>query len=231
MIKNTLAVVTCFAAISGVAHAATPSVMDKEFSYLQGNLEAVLSTSQSGPMIDLGAGIRVDGETKFKTGYGATFVLGKQWRRDRKDEEPRYHRGELELMSLKLPRKSVTLLETVSAGGSVRADALFANYLYRVSASRDYRFLLGAGIGLARMDIPDGPAISPDCNCPQGGSETGLAYQLKAAAQREYRPNLLLQGYVAYRSFPGMKQGALPSTEYKRLNQGSIGVGFQYLFN
>ena len=143
----------------------------------------------------------------------------------------RSHRAEVEFVSTSVARKSVTIAERVSATGDVQSNILFLNYLRRVSESEHYRYWVGAGIGLARVKIPDGPVLTADCSCPKGGSESGAAFQIKAVTQRSIKDNLILNGYLAYRNLPSMTSSSTPGTEYKRLSQASIGLGLEYIFD
>ena len=226
--------IACVAfSITGLAQSvlASDSRIDSEYLYLQGNAEAVLLTKFSGPQISLGGGVRANGSTDLKTGYGYTFGLGKQWKTEDDNRELTFHRAEVEFVSTSVARKSVTIAERVSATGDVQSNILFLNYLRRVSESEHYRYWVGAGIGLARVKIPDGPVLTADCNCPKGGSESGAAFQIKAVTQRSIKDNLILNGYLAYRNLPGMTSGSTPGTEYKRFSQVSIGLGLEYLFD
>ena len=86
--------ITCLAfSIIGLAQSvlASDSRIDSEYHYLQGNAEAVLLTKFSGPQISLGGGVRANGSTDLKTGYGYTFGLGKQWKTEGDNRELTFH--------------------------------------------------------------------------------------------------------------------------------------------
>ncbi len=226
-----LALSACSLATTVFAQPTKPAKIDTEFPYFRGSGELVSTGSFSGPKIDLGAGIMVNGETELKSGYGLGLALGRQWRSENDKKEFVFHRAEIEFVTTSTPRKSVRILETKSVDDSLRSEALFANYLRRVHESKDYRFWLGAGVGFARTKVPGGPTFSTGCDCPKGGSESGYAYQVKAVAHRQWDKNLLVQAHIAYRSLPGFSSGGAPSTTYDRFYQGTVGIGFEYLFD
>ena len=209
---------------------AAPTNLDQEFVYVQGAVETSKLSNFRGPLVDLGAGIAATGMTTFDRGRGWGLTLGRQWISEDEEKKRDFHRLEIELLSSSFKRKSVTFFQAMPASGDVSAEVTFVNYLRRISESENYRYLAGLGIGLARLSVADGPVFSNGCGCPKGGDSTGLAWQAKAVAQRPMGDSSVLNGYIFYRSLPGMSFGSSPQTRYPRFGIYGIGISVEFSF-
>ncbi|MRD54930.1 hypothetical protein GH816_00005 [Betaproteobacteria bacterium LSUCC0115] len=207
---------------------AAPIMLDQEFVYVQGALEASKLSNFQGPTVDLGSGISATGTTTIDRGRGWGLALGRQWISEDEDRKQEFHRLEIELFSTSFKRQYVTFFQAMPASGDLSAEVLFLNYLKRVSERDNYRYLAGLGIGLARLSVTDGPIFSNECGCPKGGDSTGFAWQAKAVVQRPLSDSSVLNGYIFYRSLPAMSFGNSPQTQYPRFGLYGIGISIEF---
>jgi opacity protein-like surface antigen len=104
-------------------------------------------------------------------------------------------------------------------GGDVKVLGGFANAYYDFNPNGQFQPFVGAGIGLARVDVDSG-AIDDD--------DTGFAYQFKAGVAHPF--NERLTGEVAYRyvGVTDITAGAGPSRVDGDYTTSAVTVGLRY---
>jgi opacity protein-like surface antigen len=104
-------------------------------------------------------------------------------------------------------------------GGDVKVLGGFANAYYDFNPNGQFQPFVGAGIGLARVDVDSG-AIDDD--------DTGFAYQFKAGVAHPF--NERLTGEVAYRyvGVTDVTAGTGPSRVDGDYTTSAVTVGLRY---
>ncbi len=223
----------------------------REYAYLQLAGGAGLSTSGD-ISVGLGSLVRLPGEASYSRGnlWGVTLGYqflheGEEKAQDRKTEEPRPLRVELELWSAAVTRNTVTVgAETVHPQDKVKPRVLFANVampigqseaLYRPADPKRkpeplWRTWLGAGLGLADQSYPSASAIS-GCSCLRQASGSGLAFQLKLQAERQVGENTHLFAQVGRVWLPSVSTSlGAQTTEYGKWGINNVAVGVRWAF-
>lgn len=215
-------------ALTGHAH-----VADETGWYGTATLERSLSISDSGPKVNMGGGVNISGETTY--GASPTFALsvGKEFRRERENQEPSHYRLEGELWSGRLARESMKVgLLSAKLSDDVSARALFLGGAVRWAKTENTRWWLGGAVGLAKVSVPDASAAFGSlCNCTRAADGTGLAWRVKMLGERNVSEHSAVYLELAHTRLPSVSSGGVPSTTYGAWGVTSLGVGYRYRFH
>lgn len=158
-------------------------------------------------------------------------------------EPPRPLRVELELWQASLTRHTVEVgVQKVHPDDKVKPRAVFVNLAIPVAQSDEHyaredkrqpteplwRTWLGAGLGYASQSYPAASAIA-SCNCLRQASGSGLAFQLKLQAERQFGDNTYLFGQIGRVWLPAVSttEGA-QRTDYARWGVNQVVVGVRW---
>lgn len=238
---NPLASMACAAliAVNGAAHAqASSPVIEPEITYgtLSGGL--VMRVGTLSHQISLSGGavpIRVDGVATLNRGTNYTLALGRQWHEaiTREDPEPRHWRLEGEWWSASVPReKFQSRLLQVALNDEMTITGLYANALVRVNASQDFRWWAGAGIGHARVRLPDANSLSAGCGCLGSSSASGASIRLKTLVEHPVSEKVGVYGEAVYTRLPQISASGntYPQSSIQVPSPLSVNVGLKARF-
>lgn len=238
------------AAVTGAAFAAAPRLGPQEkaererqetFWYGQAQVGQGRSGSQDVD-VALGGGVNLSGQASLGAGTVYSLAVGRQWLGGERDDDERTPwRLEGEFWSGSAKREQVSLgALTVRPGDTVRASALFLNGAGRVWESEErgkrrftplWRAWLGAGVGFARVTVPDASALAP-CNCLASASGSGVAFQVKLQAERQLSENAQLVLQAGRVWLPDATTGGgLPKTTWGARSVDQLLVGVRFAFD
>lgn len=157
------------------------------------------------------------GTANYKSGWNGRIALGYEDHVDAEQDAdsadrsaPRY-RAELEAVLLRMTRSDYNAgLLQVKPGDRLSTQALFANGYVRLIGKGTARLWAGAGLGYARLSLPDARQIAA-CACLGPAKGKGLAYQGKLTAEIRLSPRLQLVTEGAFVNLPGLRTAERPS--------------------
>lgn len=208
-------------------------VADETGWYATATLERSLSISDSGPKAHMGGVVNLSGETTYGASPAFALSVGKEFRRERQNEEPSYYRLEGELWSARLARESVKIgLLSANTSDDVSARALFLGGAMRLAKTENTRWWLGGAVGIAKVTVPDASALlGGSCNCTRAADGTGMAWRLKMLGERNISEHSAVYLELAHTRLPSISNSGLPSTTYGAWGVTSVGVGFRHRFH
>ena len=166
--------------------------------YVSGNAGAV--NLRDAEFTDTFTGGSATGDVEFDTGYGVSGALGYAWDPFRLEGEISYRRNDLDKVqvdTLSVAGVVFTSLGTFDFEGDTTALGFMANGWYDVDTGTPWVPFLGAGLGVARLNIDiesiAGVAITYD------ESDTVFAYQAGAGIGYKFTPEIMAT--LSYRFF------------------------------
>lgn len=219
--------------LMGLGLSAQAHVADETGWYGTATLERSLSISDSGPKVNMGGGVNISGDTSYGASPAFALSLGKEFRRERQNEEPLHYRLEGEFWSGRLARESMKLgLLSAKLSDDVTARALFLGGSVRWAKTENTRWWLGGAVGIAKVTVPDATAaFSGACGCTRAADGTGLAWRVKMLGERNISDHSAVYLELAHTRLPSVSNGGLPSTTYGAWGVTSLGVGYRYRFH
>lgn len=220
--------------ISLVAAAAQASLSDETGWYASGALAAVVSAQGADPTVSPGGIVRIPGSMSLGQGRDLSAAIGREFRHERDGAEPVHTRLELQVRQLTIAREGAALgvLRPVLSD-QVNARAWFVDGLVRVYPGEQYRWWAGAGVGMARVQMPGAPAATPGCNCLNPAKGSGAAWQVKVLSERPVTADGALFGELGYVRLPAVASAGAAgaaTTAYGRIGAVQLGVGWRGRF-
>jgi len=219
------------------ASGASAENADAEGWYATAAAGALLSPKDRGTYVKLGGGavpIQLDGDIKYADGTALMLTVGRQFQHgeDTVDKTARRWRVEAELWHGRANRDTVDIgILQEGLDDTVRASALFLNAQYRLAATTRTRWWLGAGVGYARLRVPDASKVA-NCSCLGSADGAGQAGRIKLAVEYTLGPRVdafLQLGYVALPDARTREiEGALTRHSALRSGEGAIGIRLRW---
>lgn len=218
----------CSAFCAGAQSHSSP---DDEKSYLTVQADRLLSPRAGGPDVAMGGPVLLHGRTELSAGPAWSLALGREYRREREDQQYRHTRYELEYWQGSVRRDSVSVSSIrLSPHDTLDARALMVNALLRVGATDNTRWWAGAGLGYGQVNHPDLGGSVPGCKCLGPEKATGLAWRIKFLVERPVSADTALFLQLGHLGLPGGATAGLPSTRYGKLGTHEVALGLRMRF-
>lgn len=185
----------------------------------------------SGPPVP----ISLSGQTQWGHGPVVSVAVGRQMRSEGNDaaDDKQLLRLEGEWWHGRVQRQSVRVAAlNANTSDSMTANALFLNGLVRVASTENTRWWVGAGVGIARAELPDASSIAASCGCLGAASGNGAAFRLKAQAERWLSESTAVFAELGYVRLPGISTSGsgFPQTHYDGVGVTHLSVGLRTRF-
>lgn len=228
-----------FTALLGAsAPASAQPVLDAERNYASISAGAGLTAGDLTHQLRLSAGtmpITLSGTTSMDRGRFMSFTIGRQMH-DKPGADvpdPKRWRLEAQWWGGSLPRNRFRTGQlTVGLNDDVSVSGLYGHGLARLWRGDASQWWLGAGLGYARVSIPDATAASPGCGCLNGNSANGASLRLISTLERSLSESSSLFGTLMYTTLPkaSTPANALPSVETQIPAALELGIGLRFTF-
>lgn len=224
-----------------VAHAASGSVDEQGGAYLAlsaGASHPLGQTDLKGVLTAGATAIPFTGAAQLTTGWSGRVAVGyeehaesAQAGAENSPHAPRYRvEGEVLLAQMKRRTYAAGLLQ-VEPRDRLNVTAFFANAYARLMGKGTARLWAGAGVGYARLTLPDArPIVACACLGPAKGQ--GIAYQGKLAAELRIAPGVQLVAEAALVRLPGLStaERPLPVAAYSKSLMATANAGARMSF-
>lgn len=179
--------------------------------------------------------IKLTGHTAWDRGTVGSVALGRQIRLkgDLGSDDETMVRFEGEWLHARLERKGFHVA-AVNANLSdvMHANAVFVNGLMQIARTDKTRWWLGAGVGRAKVRLPDAVSTTYPCGCLGPASGTGAAYRIKIQGERLLSDKTALFGELGYVKLPSQHTTAtsFPKTHYESKGFAHVSIGYRIRF-
>ena len=199
--------------------------------YVTGSAMRITNATGSGPRLDLGASVLVEGTSLYTGNFAGTVALGHQFTLVSEECIDRHLRLELELLSGTIRRKSVDIgaLRT-TLDDNVQLRALFCNGVIELCDNAHFRSWFGAGLGYGKTSFPDASYATQGCACLDAVTSDGLSVRMKLLVEKPVSTNVALFGEAGYMKLPGSPIEGLSSAYYDDQTLLSISFGIRSYF-
>ena len=200
LLKRFLLTTSVVVLVGGVGLAAVPSA--KAQLYVSANAGGTIlnDADTTDSFTVMGVGVTGKGDTEFDNGFGLTGAVGYSYGNFRVEAEFSYRKNDLDKLTINSVAVAGVLftgLGTFDLDGDTTALGFMANGWYDVDTGTPWVPFLGAGLGVARLNIDiesiAGVAITYD------ESDTVFAYQAGAGIGYKFTPEIMAT--LSYRFF------------------------------
>ncbi len=210
---------------------AQAAVPDETGGYFTASVAAVLSAHGGDLTVSPGGGVRIPGTQALGRGRDLALAVGREFRHEREGDEPLHTRLELQLRDLAIDRNGASLgVLQPRFSDRLQARALFVDGLVRIARTENTRWWAGAGIGVARVEVPGALGATPGCSCLNPATGSGLAWQVRLLGERPVSADGAVFGEAGYVRLPAGASSGLPSTGYGRVGAFQLGAGWRSRF-
>ena len=198
---------------------------EHDFTYMQFAIGRALQYT-SPIHVNLGAGVKLLGQSSYDDGNVLGFTLGRQFLREEDDKEkqlridalkrgekyelPKPKRVELEFWNATVNRHTVKLATlTAHPNDQIKPRVLFVNAAIPIAESEEqYQpedpnrkseplWRSWLGVGVGFANLSyPSASVISNCNCLRAASDTGLAFQIKLQVERQVDENTYLFGQI-----------------------------------
>lgn len=228
------AALACAASMSAIANTA----LDAEANYASISAGIALRTSDLNHQLRLATGanpIILAGRTETDGQPHINLTLGRQWHAEptAEDPEPRRWRLEAQWSMTQLQRNRFQTGQlNVGLNDKIDISGLYANALTRIWRGEKSQWWVGAGIGYARVSLPNASGTSPGCGCLDAATGNGASWRVITSIERALSESTSIYGAATATRLPNVRSGssALPIVETKIPTVGEIGIGLRFTF-
>lgn len=213
-------------------------VLDAELNYVMLGAGIGLNSSDLSHQIRLSSGtpaITLAGVTSMDRGRGYNLTLGRQWHDDptTQDPDPRRWRFEAQWWTMNLPRQRFQTGQlNVGLQDDVGISGLYAQAHTRLWRGETTQWWVGAGLGYARVSMPDASSTSPGCGCLGAASGNGASWRLMTTLERSLSESSSVYGTIVHTRVPSAKSNSSSAPFVDTTIPGilELGVGLRITF-
>jgi hypothetical protein len=232
--KLFMAVMACATTMSAIANPA----LDADTNYASVSAGIALRSSELNHQLRLATGanpIILAGRTETDGQPHVNLTIGRQWHAEptTEDPEPRRWRLEAQWWMTQLQRNRFQTGQlNVGLNDKIDISGIYANGLTRLWRGEKSQWWVGAGIGYARVSLPDASAASPGCGCLNAASGNGASWRITTSIERALSESTSIYGAATATRLPTVRSSssALPIVETRIPTLGEIGIGLRFIF-
>lgn len=232
--KLIVAAISLTAATSAICN----PVLDSETNYGSISAGIALRSSDVTHRVQLSTGsnpIVLPGRTETDGQPHINLTIGRQFHAEptAEDPEPRRWRLEAQWWMTQLQRNRFQTGQlNVELNDKIDISGLYANGLTRIWRGEKSQWWVGAGIGYARVSLPDASGNSASCGCLTAATGNGASWRIITSIERTLSDSTSIYGAATATRLPNVRSGSsvLPIVETKIPTVGEIGVGLRFIF-